>query len=103
MGVVCGTPRKSSVLGTICLLKHKRYLSPFKSQSQYKCCLGDRPPILGEGVELGGRVWYPLKAHHNGHNLSFEIDTQSRFAYEQVALQILGLGTQLTNWREGWV
>ena len=31
---------------------------------------GDRPPIWGEGVELGGRVWYPVKAHRNGHNLS---------------------------------
>jgi hypothetical protein len=24
----------------------------------------------GEGVELGGRVWYPVKAHQYGHNLS---------------------------------
>ena len=32
--------------------------------------LGNRPPIWGEGVELGGRVWYPVNAHHNGHNLS---------------------------------
>ena len=31
---------------------------------------GSRPQIWGEGVELGGRVWYPVKAHHNGHNLS---------------------------------
>ena len=31
---------------------------------------GDRPPNLGEGVELGGRVWHRVKAHHNGHNLS---------------------------------
>ena len=40
---------------------------------------GDRPPIWGEGFELGGRVWYPVKAHHNGHNLSFETETLSRF------------------------
>ena len=32
--------------------------------------LGGPSPSLGEGVELGGRVWYTVKAHHNGHNLS---------------------------------
>ena len=67
------------VLYTICLLEPKRYLSPFMSQSQYKFCLGDRPPIWGEGVELGGRVWYLMKAHHNGHNMSIETNTLSRF------------------------
>ena len=36
-------------------------------------------PNLGEGVELGGRVWYPVKAHHNGRTLSIETDTLSSF------------------------
>ena len=36
-------------------------------------------PTLGEGVELGDRVLYFMKAHHNGHNLSIETVTQSRF------------------------
>ena len=32
---------------------------------------GTVPKFGGEGgVELGGRVWYPVKAHHDGHNLS---------------------------------
>ena len=39
----------------------------------------DRPPILGEGVDLGARGWYYMKAHHNGHKLPFETDTLSRF------------------------
>ena len=32
--------------------------------------LGGPSPNLGKGVELGGRVWYHVKAHHNEHNLS---------------------------------
>jgi hypothetical protein len=64
---------------------------------------GDRPPVLGKRVELvGGRVWYPVKAHrNNGHNLSIETDMLSRFIYEQNAWQILGLGTRPPNWGEG--
>ena len=40
---------------------------------------GDRPPNLGEGVKLGGRVEYSVKAHHTGHNLLIETDTLSLF------------------------
>ena len=40
--------------------------------------LGGPSPNLGEGVELGGRMWYHMKANHNVHNLSFESDTLSR-------------------------
>ena len=36
---------------------------------------GDRPPIWEEGVELEDRVWYPVKAHHNAHNLPIETET----------------------------
>ena len=32
--------------------------------------LGGTVPQFLVGVELGGWVWYPEKAHHNGHNLS---------------------------------
>ena len=38
---------------------------------------GTVPPIWVEGVELGGRMWYPVKAHHTGHNLLIETDTLS--------------------------
>ena len=39
-------------------------------------------PKFGEGVELGGRVWYPVKAHRNGHNLLIETDTLSLLVCE---------------------
>ena len=57
LGVV---PRKTPpyLLQFVCW--NRNAISPFSSQSQYKFCLGDCPPILGEGVELGGRVWYPI-------------------------------------------
>ena len=60
-GVACGTPRKSSVLGKICLLEPKRYLSPLTSQSQKQILVGGTVPQLGEEVELEGRVWHPAK------------------------------------------
>ena len=41
--------------------------------------LGEATPNLGDGVELGGRVWYLMKAHQNGHNLSYETVTLSCF------------------------
>ena len=44
-------------------------------------------------MELGGRVWYPVKAHHNAHNLSIETETLSLSVYEPIALQILLGGT----------
>ena len=40
---------------------------------------GTVPPIWGKGVKLGGRVRYPVKAHHTGHNLLIETDTLSLF------------------------
>ena len=42
---------------------------------------GDRPPICGEGVEIGGGVWYSVKAHIIGRerDFSIETDTLSRF------------------------
>jgi hypothetical protein len=52
---------------------------------------GTRPQI-GEKVE--GRVWHPVKANRNGHNLSIETNTRSRFIQEQDTLPVLGLGTR---------
>ena len=75
------------------MLEPKCYLCPFMSQSQYKFSLGDRPSIWGEGVELGGREWYLVKAHHGGHNLSIETETLSLSVYEPIAIQILFRGT----------
>ena len=42
---------------------------------------GGPSPIWKERVELGGQVWVPVKAHHNGHNLSIEINTLSPIRY----------------------
>ena len=40
---------------------------------------GGPSPNFEEGVELGGRVQYPVKAHHTGHILLIETDTLSLF------------------------
>ena len=64
--------------------------------------MGDRPPIWKEGVELEGRVWYQVKAHHNAHNLSIETETLSLSVYEPIALQILrGGGDRPRIWGGG--
>ena len=44
-------------------------------------------------MKLRGRVWYPVKAHHNAHNLSIETETLSLSVNESIALQILLRGT----------
>ena len=56
-------------------------LSLFVSEPIAKQILigGTVPPIWEEGVELGGRLWYAVKAHHTGHNLLIQTDTLSLF------------------------
>ena len=51
----------SSILGTICLLEPKCYLSPFTSQSQKKFCMGGTVPQFGGGIELGGSAVAPCE------------------------------------------
>ena len=58
------------------------------SQSQYKFCLGDRPTIWG-GVELRGRVWYPVKVLLIRYNLFAGTEMLSLSVYEPIAIQIL--------------
>ena len=73
-------PAKVIRISKICLLEPKGYLSPFTSQSQKKFWLGGPSQNLdGGGVELGVRLWYPVKAHHTGHNLFIETDAISLF------------------------
>ena len=88
LGVGCGTPRKPSVLGKICLLEPKRYLSPLTSQSQNKIWLGGTVPQFGRGVELGGRVWYTVKLLHIIYNLFAATEMLSLSVYEPIAIQI---------------
>ena len=69
-----GTPSKSNIIGTICLLcllEPKLYISPFTSQSVYEF-FGRTVPPVGEEVDLGGRVsgvGYTEKVLHIKHNL----------------------------------
>ena len=68
------------------MLEPKRYLSVY--EPIVKQILVEGPsPNLGEGVELEGRVWHPVKAHHNGHNLSIQTETLSLSVYEPIAIQ----------------
>ena len=51
--------------------------------------LGDRPQIWGEGVELGGRVRYPVKLIHINYNLFAGTEMLSLSVYEPIAISIL--------------
>src|SRR5208282_1918517 len=88
---------------TICLLKPKRYRSPFTSQSHCKFCVGGPSPNLGEGVELGGRVWYPLQVLRIRSNLFAGIETLSLSVNEPIGKQILVGGTVPPIWGRGRV
>ena len=59
-----------------------------------------QPPDLWEGVERGGRMWYPVNAHHNGHNLSIIAETLSLSVYEPIAIQFCS-GESPPNWGMG--
>ena len=50
-------------------------------------------PDLGEGVELGDRVWYPMKLLHISYNLFAGTEMLSLSVYEPIAIQILLGGT----------
>ena len=49
---------------------------------------GDRPQF-GLRVELGGRVWYPVKLLHISYNLFAGTEMLSLSVYEPIAIQIL--------------
>ena len=51
--------------------------------------LGGTVPQFGEGVELGDRVWYPVKLLHIRHNLFAGTEMLSLYVYEPIAMQIL--------------
>ena len=51
---------------------------------------------IGGRLELGGRVWHPVKAHHNGHNLSIITEKLYLSVYKPIAIQFcLGRVTQI--------
>ena len=51
--------------------------------------LGGPSSNLGDGVELRGRVWYPVKLLHIRYNLFAGIEMLSLSLYEPIAIQIL--------------
>ena len=63
-------------------------------------------PRFGEGVELGGREWYPIKLLHISYNLFAGTEMLSLSVYEPIAIQILlggtvfqfGRGVELGGW-----
>ena len=46
-------------------------------------------PQFGRGVELGGRVWYPVKLLHICYNLFARTELLSLSVYEPITKQIL--------------
>ena len=64
-------PRESPLIGIICLLEPKlSYISLYEPIASRILLQGTVPIIFGEGMELGGRVWYSVKARHNMYNVS---------------------------------
>ena len=62
--------------------------------------LGGPSPNLGEGVELEGRMWYPVKLLHIRYNLFAGTEMLSLSVYEPIAIQIM-LGRPSPNLAEG--
>ena len=50
-------------------------------------------PRFGEGVERGGRVWYPVKLLQISYNLFAGTEMLSLSVYEPIAIQIFLGGT----------
>ena len=61
---------------------------------------GTVPPFWEEGIELGGRMWYPVKFLHICYNLFAGTEMLSLTVYELIAIQIL-LGGPSPNLAEG--
>ena len=57
-------------------------------------------PQFGRGVELGGRVWYPVKLLHISYNFFAGTEMLSLSVYEPMAMRIL-LGGPSPNLGEG--
>ena len=62
--------------------------------------LGWTVPQFGRGVEVGGRVWYPVKLFHISCNLLAGTEMLYLTVYEPIAIQIL-LGGPSPNMTEG--
>ena len=92
LGVGCDTPRKSSRIRYNFLAGTEALLSPITSQSQCKFFLGGTVPQFWVGVELGGRVWHPVKVLLNRSNLCAGTETLSLSSYEPITMQFFDWG-----------
>ena len=63
--------------------------------------IGGPYPDFGEGVKLGVRVWYHVKAHHKGHNLSIETETLYLCPFTSQSQYKFCLGGPSPNLAEG--
>jgi hypothetical protein len=70
------------------LLELKRYLFVYEPIAIQSLNEGDRPPMGGGGVELGGRVWYNVKVLHIRYNLFAGTETLSLSIYGPIAMQM---------------
>jgi len=95
-----GTPWKSSILCRHNLFTRTETLYfPVYKPIAISHFVGDPP--FGGGVELGGRVWYPLKVLHIRHNLFAGTETPYLSVYEPIARRVLWVGVSLF-WERGW-
>ena len=67
-------------------------LSIYESIAIY-ILLGGTVPQFGRRVELGVRVWYPVKLLHTSYNLFTGTEILSLSVYEPIAMNILLGGT----------
>ena len=60
--------------------------------------MGGPSPNFGLGVELGGRVWYPMKVLLIRNNLCAGTETLSLSVYEPLVMQFFAWGTVPQFW-----
>jgi hypothetical protein len=58
---------------------------------------GERRPPFGGSGGVKGRVSYPVKAHHNGHNLSIEYKYAISLPLGKIRLASFGVGGPTPN------
>ena len=61
--------------------------------------MGGIVPQFGVGVELGGRVWYPVKLLQIRYNLFAGTEKLSLSVYESIAMQFVLGGTVPPIWK----
>jgi hypothetical protein len=81
----------SSIFSTFCLLEPNAVSLRLQANRDMSF-VEDRSPICGEGVEIGGRVCYPLKVLCSRYNLFAGTETLSLSVYEPIEMQMFAWG-----------